>query len=65
MRYSSGARIGENPSEFIEVVAARQNNLKDINLKLPLGQLIVVTSVSGSGKTIRSTGGRASVHGRV
>jgi excinuclease ABC subunit A len=30
---------------------ARQNNLKGINLRLPLGKLIVVTGVSGSGKS--------------
>src|SRR5258707_15030808 len=37
--------------DFIEIVGARQNNLKGINLKLPLGELIVVTGVSGSGKS--------------
>jgi len=37
--------------EFIEIVGARQNNLKGINLKLPLGELTVVTGVSGSGKS--------------
>ncbi len=37
--------------DFIEIVAARQNNLKGIHLKLPLGELIVVTGVSGSGKS--------------
>jgi excinuclease ABC subunit A len=36
---------------FIEVVGARQNNLKNLRLKLPLGKLIVVTGVSGSGKS--------------
>jgi excinuclease ABC subunit A len=43
--------MGANTGEFIEVVGARQNNLKGINLKLPLGELIVVTGVSGSGKS--------------
>src|SRR6059036_800802 len=51
MRYSSAASMGANTGEFIEVVGARQNNLKGINLKLPLGELIVVTGVSGSGKS--------------
>jgi excinuclease ABC subunit A len=37
--------------EFIKVAGARQNNLKGVNLKLPLGELIVVTGVSGSGKS--------------
>ena len=36
---------------FIEIRGARQNNLKGINLKLPLGELTVVTGVSGSGKS--------------
>ncbi len=36
---------------FILVEGARQNNLKGIDLKLPLGELIVVTGVSGSGKS--------------
>src|SRR5437870_7116267 len=37
--------------DCIVVEGARQNNLKGINLKLPLGELIVVTGVSGSGKS--------------
>src|SRR5579862_1274917 len=37
--------------DFIVVEGARQNNLKGIDLKLPLGELIVVTGVSGSGKS--------------
>lgn len=35
----------------IEVQGARENNLKNINLELPRDQLIVVTGVSGSGKS--------------
>ncbi|NIP44995.1 MAG: excinuclease ABC subunit UvrA [Gammaproteobacteria bacterium] len=38
-------------SDFILVKGARQNNLKGLNLRLPLGELIVVTGVSGSGKS--------------
>ena len=37
--------------EFISVQGARQNNLKGFDLRLPLGELIVVTGVSGSGKS--------------
>lgn len=29
----------------------RQNNLKDVNLALPLGKAIIVTGPSGSGKS--------------
>ena len=35
----------------IRVKGARQNNLKNLTLELPLGELIVVTGVSGSGKS--------------
>jgi len=35
----------------IRVRGARQNNLKDLDLDLPLHELIVVTGVSGSGKS--------------
>ena len=38
-------------SEFIEVMGARQNNLKNINIKIPRNKLVVVTGVSGCGKS--------------
>ena len=38
-------------AEAIVVRGARQNNLKGLDLELPLGELIVVTGVSGSGKS--------------
>jgi excinuclease ABC subunit A len=37
--------------DFIVIKGARQNNLKGFDLRLPLNQLIVVTGVSGSGKS--------------
>lgn len=37
--------------QFIEISGARENNLKNVNVKFPLGVLTVVTGVSGSGKT--------------
>ncbi len=37
--------------EYIEVVGARENNLKNFRVKFPLRVLTVVTGVSGSGKT--------------
>jgi len=37
--------------EYIKIVGARANNLKNINVKIPLGLLVVVTGVSGSGKS--------------
>ena len=35
----------------IHVVGARQNNLKNLDLDIPLGRIVVVTGVSGSGKS--------------
>ncbi|HTD30529.1 MAG TPA: excinuclease ABC subunit UvrA, partial [Steroidobacteraceae bacterium] len=37
--------------DAISLRGARQNNLKNLDLDLPLGELIVVTGVSGSGKS--------------
>ena len=37
--------------QFIELKGASGNNLKGVNLKLPLGKMICVTGVSGSGKS--------------
>ncbi len=36
---------------FLEIKGARENNLKEIDIKFPLGILTVVTGVSGSGKS--------------
>ncbi len=37
--------------EHISIRGARQNNLKNLDLDIPLGELVVVTGVSGSGKS--------------
>lgn len=37
--------------DYIEVVGAREHNLKNIDVKFPLGVMTVVTGVSGSGKS--------------
>ena len=37
--------------DIIRIRGARQNNLKGLNLDLPLNELIVITGVSGSGKS--------------
>ena len=37
--------------EFIEIYGARENNLKDIDLRIPRDKLVVITGLSGSGKS--------------
>lgn len=39
------------PSGYISVLGARENNLKNIDVKFPLGVMTCVTGVSGSGKS--------------
>jgi excinuclease ABC subunit A len=37
--------------EYVEIIGARENNLKGIDVKFPLNVLTVITGVSGSGKS--------------
>jgi excinuclease ABC subunit A len=39
------------PSGYVEIVGASQNNLREIDVRVPLGVLTCVTGVSGSGKS--------------
>jgi excinuclease ABC subunit A len=39
------------PSGYVEILGASQNNLRDIDVHVPLGVLTCVTGVSGSGKS--------------
>ena len=41
----------EGNGKFLQLLSAKGNNLKEINLKIPLGLLCCVTGVSGSGKS--------------
>ncbi|MBK5722706.1 excinuclease ABC subunit UvrA [Dysgonomonas sp. Marseille-P4677] len=57
VRYLNGEEKIEVPkirrkwNNYIEIKGARQNNLKNINVKFPLNVMTVVTGVSGSGKS--------------
>src|SRR4051794_21705 len=42
---------GSTPRESIVIRGARQNNLKNLTLEIPANELLVVTGVSGSGKS--------------
>ena len=41
----------EGNGKFIKIIGAEQNNLKDIDVEIPLGKFTCVTGVSGSGKS--------------
>ncbi len=43
--------VRRTPTGWLEVIGARENNLKKINVKFPLGVMTCVTGVSGSGKS--------------
>ena len=36
---------------FIEVIGARQNNLKGVSVRIPIGAVTAVTGVAGAGKS--------------
>src|ERR1700712_73901 len=39
------------PEEFIEVFGAKEHNLKNIDISIPKNKLVVITGISGSGKS--------------
>jgi excinuclease ABC subunit A len=56
-QYLSGRRsipvppVRRRPKEFLTIIGATKNNLKNITVKIPLGVFVCVTGVSGSGKS--------------
>jgi excinuclease ABC subunit A len=49
--WAAGRRRGERAGEAIRVIGARENNLKNIDVDVPRGRLVVVTGLSGAGKS--------------
>ena len=49
--YSYGLTLKAKSMEQIRIRGARTHNLKNINLDLPRNKLIVITGLSGSGKS--------------
>ena len=37
--------------EYIEIIGAREHNLKNLSLNIPRNQMVVITGLSGSGKS--------------
>lgn len=57
-QYLSGRRTIAVPKKrrsgngkSLEIIGARENNLREVSVEIPLGQLVVVSGVSGSGKS--------------
>ena len=56
-KYLSGEKkieipqVRRKPADWIKIVGAKENNLKNIDVKIPTGVLTCVTGVSGSGKS--------------
>lgn len=41
----------EGNGNYLEIINAHKNNLKNINVKIPLGKVVAITGISGSGKS--------------
>jgi len=44
-------KSGDTQNRFIRVIGAREHNLRNVSVELPRDELIVITGLSGSGKS--------------
>jgi excinuclease ABC subunit A len=48
---AAGSRPAREARGWLKIVGARANNLRNLSVEIPLGQLVAVTGVSGAGKS--------------
>jgi excinuclease ABC subunit A len=52
MKKTNGLPVNDlQEEEFIEVFGAKEHNLKNIDISIPKNKLVVITGISGSGKS--------------
>jgi excinuclease ABC subunit A len=51
MKHKTAPSNGQTTEEAIEIFGAKEHNLKDIDISIPKNQLVVITGISGSGKS--------------
>ncbi len=47
----NNGHLAQSESDHIEVIGAREHNLKNIDVRIPRNKLVVITGISGSGKS--------------
>lgn len=51
MKEKLSSSTGQGQEEFIEVYGAKEHNLKNVDISIPKNKLVVITGISGSGKS--------------